>query len=246
MKKLLFITAMLVAFASNTFAQYLLTNSTETRNFIRVYGGFNYASVKETVNGSSVSFNPLGATVGGVFSPNLTFNTLKRMPLFLEVGGEFTYLYGKPKQTISVQDEVGQWHGLQPIGDTSVELLNEDGTERPSQTQDCGEIVLNSISFSIPVNVSYCFDIKNGKYAIAPYAGVNLKFNLLSQLTVNGEKYGKLKAEQANHFQFGVNLGVNVILVHGFTVGYRFQPDIMHYAVNTTTSAHSLQLGYRF
>ena len=93
-KKLLFLSLMLMAFTSNTFAQwYVYRNSAENPNWIRAYAGINYGSISETVNGQTLSFNPIGATVGAVLSPNLTFNTLKRMPLFLEVGAEFSYMY---------------------------------------------------------------------------------------------------------------------------------------------------------
>ena len=246
-KKLLFLSLMLMAFASNTFAQwYVYRNSAENPNWIRAYAGINYGSISETVNGQTLSFNPIGATVGAVLSPNLTFNTLKRMPLFLEVGAEFSYMYGHTTEAISVSDGMSHWRNLVPLGDKNVPLVDADGEEYPANLVPTANRKINMMTASIPVNLTYYFDFKDGKFCVAPFLGTSLKFNLMSQVTIGEEKYGQIKPENVHIFQVAVNAGVNVIIAKGFGVGYRFQKDIMHYAVNTTSMNHGLMFFYRF
>lgn len=254
MKKFLFAFALLLAYANNTFAQwYVYRTASEIPTVLRGYASFNYGSIKETVNGQTLSFNPLGATIGGMLCPNLTFNTLNRKPLFLEVGAEFSYMYGHTSEGIRVQDAKGNWTNLSPIGDKSVSLVNADGNERPAETftrpteaEGGGDATLNMFYASVPVNLTYYIEFPKANIAVAPFLGVNLRFNIKSQIKADGQTYNRLKEESVNIFQFGINAGVNVMLVRGFTVGYRFQPDIMHYAENVSTMTHSLMLGYRF
>ena len=250
MKKLLFIAALLASMVNNTFAQYYGVNASEKSCFVHVYGRFNYASLKETVNGSSISISPMfGGTIGGVLSPNLTINTMDRRPLFLEVGAEFSYMYGKTTDRINVNGR-----NAVPVGDSNIQLTDEDGNEYPSTVLNGAEkATLNMVYANVPVTLTYdLINISKGQVIIAPLIGVDFRFNIMSKLTMfsggeGGEiSYSKIKDEDVNIFQFGAHVGFNVILVHGFTVGYRFNPDIMHYAKNTTTMTHSLQLGYRF
>lgn len=249
MKKILLIAALMMTFVGNSFAQwYVYRNSTETPNFIRVYGGFNYGSVKETINGQSVSFNPLGITVGGCFSPNLTINTLHRMPLFLEAGVEFAYNYGHTNDVLAVGGKDVPLIG----GSNHVELKDADGKELAVTKYEGtnNKRKLNMISASIPVNLTYSIDFSKGKMSLVPMLGANLKFNIVSKVTEGeGEgavTYNRLKDEDVNIFQFGINAGIHFVMVRGFMAGYRLQYDIMEYAENVKTMYHSLQIGYRF
>ena len=149
MKKYLLLTALLSMFVSSSFAQwYVYRNSKETPNFIRVYGSFDYGSMKETVNGESISFNPLGITVGGLLSPNLTINTLKRMPLFLETGVEFSYAYGHTTDHLRIDPCEVYSHGqeIKMIGGSNhVELTDEDGNELKVTKYEGAERKINMI-----------------------------------------------------------------------------------------------------
>lgn len=248
MKKLLLIAALMMTFVGNTFAQwYVYRNSTETPNFIRVYGGFNYGSMKETVNGESISINPLGITVGGCFSPNLTINTLHRMPLFLEAGVEFSYNYGHTNERIAVGTKDVPFVG----GSNYVDLKDEDGNDlKAYKTEGVSQRKINMISASVPVNLTYSIDFSQGKMSLVPLLGANLKFNIVSkvkEVTGDGETtYNRLKDQDVNIFQFGLNAGISFVMVRGFMAGYRLQYDIMEYAENVKTMTHSLQIGYRF
>ena len=254
MKKYLLLTALLSMFVSSSFAQwYVYRNSKETPNFIRVYGSFDYGSMKETVNGESISFNPLGITVGGLLSPNLTINTLKRMPLFLETGVEFSYAYGHTTDHLRIDPCEVYSHGqeIKMIGGSNhVELTDEDGNELKVTKYEGMERKINMISASVPVNLAYSIDFSQGKMSLVPFVGANFKFNIVSKVsegTADGEKVtNRLKDEDVNIFQFGLNAGVNFVIVRGFYAGYRLQYDIMEYAENVKTMKHSLQIGYRF
>lgn len=242
MKKIL-LTALMAVLVNSAFAQwYVYRNSTETPNFIRVYGSFNYGSMKETIGGQSISFNPLGITVGAVLSPNLTINTLHRMPLFLESGIEATYNYGHTNQRIVVNGKVAPLCG----GANHVDLKDADGNEYSATMVEGDERKINMISASVPVNLTYSFDFANGKLSIVPMLGANFKFNIISKVTDGDTTYNLIKDEDVNLFQFGVNAGVSFVIVRGFYAGYRLQYDIMEYADNVKTMTHSLQIGYRF
>lgn len=249
MKKLLFIAVMLTAIASTTKAQwYVYRNSAENSNWVRAYTGITYGSVKETINGQSLSFNPIGAVVGAVLSPNLTFNTLKRMPLFLEVGVEFSYAYGHTTDCINlkVDKQDRPWEGQIPFANDAASVVKADGTPYEASMSEVNNRKLNMMTASIPVNITYCFDFIPGQLTLAPYLGAAFKFNLMSQWTIDDQKIGMIKDEHVNVFQVAGQAGFNVIIVKGFSVGYRFQYDFMHYAYSTTTNNHSLQFGYRF
>lgn len=247
MKKYLLLTALLSMFVSSSFAQwYVYRNSKETPNFIRIYGSFDYGSMKETVGGESISFNPLGITVGGLLSPNLTINTLKRMPLFLETGAEFSYAYGHTKEHLAVDG-----HDIKMIGGSAhTQLTDDEGNELKVVKYEGYERKINMINASVPVNLAYSIDFSQGKMSLVPFVGANFKFNIVSKVTETnseGESVtNRLKDEDVNIFQFGINAGVNFVIVRGFYAGYRLQYDIMEYAENVKTMKHSLQIGYRF
>ena len=242
MKKIL-LTALMAVLVNSAFAQwYVYRNSTETPNFIRIYGSFNYTSMKETIGGQSLSFNPLGITVGAVLSPNLTINTLHRMPLFLESGIEATYNYGHTNQYIVVNGKPAPLCG----GSNHVELKDADGNDYNAVMYEGAERKINMISASVPVNLTYSFDFSNGKLSIVPLIGANFRFNIISKVTEGDNTYNLVKNEDVNLFQFGLNAGVSFVIVRGFYAGYRLQYDIMEYADNVKTMSHSLQIGYRF
>lgn len=253
MKKYLLLTALLSMFVSSSFAQwYVYRNSKETPNFIRLYTSFDYGSMKETVGGESISFNPMGITVGGLLSPNLTINTLKRMPLFLETGVEFSYAYGHTNEHLQVQNENRvHWSDIKFIsGGTHSQLKDANGEALLVQKYEGTERKINMINASIPVNLAYSIDFSEGKMSLVPFIGANLKFNIVSKVTETtgeGEQVtNRLKDEDVNIFQFGINAGINYVIVRGFYAGYRLQYDIMEYAENVKTMKHSLQIGYRF
>lgn len=171
---------------------------------------------------------------------------MSRKPLFLEVGAEFSYMYGKTTERIAVDGKP-----IVPMT-YNVELADKNGNEYTTSVVPAEKMTLNTVYANVPVTLTYdLINISKGQVIIAPLVGVDFRFNIMSTLTTvtnTGEEvtYSKIKDEDVNLFQFGAHVGFNVIIVHGFTVGYRFQPDIMHYAKNTTTMTHSLQLGYRF
>ncbi len=136
-----------------------------------------------------------------------------------------------------------------------------------SQTEDGTKCKYKFLDMSIPVNFVYCFPISE-KFAIAPYAGLNFKFNFVGNCKVGDndaisyfdkDKVGDYKA---NRFQIGMNVGVNCVISKHYCFGYRFQPNFMKYQSATGTvnilgttvdidsstniTSHYITLGYIF
>jgi len=131
-----------------------------------------------------------------------------KLPLFLEYGLEATW--------VRYHDE-----------DTEE---NEDWYYSKIVTKD--ELSINMVSLAIPLNVVYSISLMNGEYEVAPYAGLNVKVNVIgiakdksSETRYDGdrvvdEESGTEKAHfftkddtddsPANRFQLGMNLGFNI------------------------------------
>lgn len=130
------------------------------------------------------------------------------------------------------------------------------------------------LNFQVPVNLTYRIPVCDG-FAIAPYAGLNFKVNILGLVGSSGvnyslfsdddvalvEKYLGVKnydPQTANRFQLGMNAGVNFVIAKKLCIGYRFQPDFIDYykydfivdkypaSLSLATSSHSISIGYIF
>lgn len=131
----------------------------------------------------------------------------------------------------------------------------------------------NLFSAKVPVNISYVFAIPNSKISIAPFAGVNLRFNLLGnrKFEVDGlegyedefwdameDEYG-IK-EEANlfdkddmgskdatwkRFQIGWQIGVNVNFQKAY-LGVSYGSDFTEIVKDCKMKTTSITLGYKF
>lgn len=122
---------------------------------------------------------------------------------------------------------------------------------------------------SIPISYIYHFNLKNN-IVVAPYAGVDLRFNLLGSTTykyIESDKYGKVTEEEKwnyfskedmgdatfNRFQFGWHLGVRLEYTKiflGLEYGTDFNPLFSYkddiYKEHINTGNFSLNIGYKF
>ena len=159
-----------------------------------------------------------GFELGYIKGINLTTN----LPLFLELGGQLAWTHKKD----------------------SYEVVNQDI-----------DIKYTFMSLAIPVNVAYKFAFSSSdNFTIVPFVGPNFKFNLIGKEKVDDEKISYFdeddmgKDNTARRFQVGLNLGVGVNISQKLYVGYRFQPDFMHYFDNDEAKSHAnyITLGINF
>ena len=211
----------MLAVSSVTFAQFTNGGSKSAAgnnsDYNKVYVSFNVGSFTESETGSKdYSVGLIGFNVGYAHA----FNLDSKLPLFVELGGEFNFHTGsKEKVTYTFMD------------------------------------------ISVPVNLTYRFEISN-KFAFAPYAGLNLKVNLLGKAKAEGASESESffdkdvwgEDQTASRFQVGMNLGFNCIFSQKFSAGYRFQPDFIKYQSyssggtdwSTNASNHFFTFGYIF
>lgn len=226
--KSLFIAAIMLCFTSVVFAQnenyrklYFSFNTGETN--VKGIGVVSNASIKEQLGG----IRKLGS-MGGALGFSYAFNLKKSEPLFLEVGSELGYYSDKENTTVDNRDL---------------------------------ELKTTFMNFQFPINLTYHIQVFDN-LRIAPYAGINFKWNLLGKIDIDRQTYDMFETEKArtvaqrftpsdlpqrldknlpaevdgsfydgtaNRFQFGLNLGVNVLVSDNFYLGYRYQPDLTSY-----------------
>lgn len=127
-------------------------------------------------------------------------------------------------------------------------------------TQNEVETIGNYINVAVPANLAIKLKFTN-ILQINPFAGANLKFNLLAKEDVNtygfNEKINFFDNDlgyDSNRFQFGLNIGVGVNLFQRLYVGYKFQPDLVKFAtldvenvdIDSKTRNHYITVGLNF
>ena len=107
------------------------------------------------------------------------------------------------------------------------------------------------MSVSIPVNVSYRLGKEN--FSVEPFLGMNFRGNIIGKLKYeDGSERDFFDSEDANRFQFGLNVGVG-FNINKFYVGYKFTPDLTLYESDfqfvysdSKSSYHHISLGFNF
>lgn len=271
MKKFIIAALMLTA-SSATFAQFTNGGSKgaagDNSDYNKVSASFTLGSFSEKNYGSSGDGTGLyGFSVG--YSHG--FNLSQSLPMFLEVGGEFNFHSGSSKNYMG-PNVFGKYLDPERIAEY-VERYGDDFNEEMAEKvldnvedfyEDLeGETTLTFMNIAVPVNFLYRFDVSD-KFSIAPYAGLNLKLNIVGKAKAKGatesasffkkEDMGGDKDLTANRFQLGMNLGVNCIINKKFSAGYRFQPDFISYQsynkngidYSTKITNHYFTFGYIF
>lgn len=257
MKKIFFILAFSTTMVAN--AQIVTSRSTSvTRidqpavvvpsdNYNRFYFGTSIGIPSTTgidLDGYDIP-NAYGVTAGFLWGLNIVRN----MPLYIEFGPELTWLTAS--DSFEDSDSYGRYE----------EVWTED-------------VTANLLSLSVPVNVTYRFDITD-KFSIAPFAGPNLKFNILASGTSedtyveyrdgelnDSESYSEdfdafddddTDGNTATRFQFGYNIGCNFSFGQ-WTFGYRYQGNFnnfleveeRHYKASGDIGTNHFTIGYTF
>lgn len=142
-----------------------------------------------------------------------------KLPLFVEFGPELNYTYK--------YEEIDYW-----------------------DIHDCLEtekIRTRRLTLGTPVDFVYKFRLTDG-ITVAPYAGIDIKANLLAATYTNGIKADAF-SEGANLFQLGWNLGFGFYF-NKFYLGHRYSeeitPFIEKHRSKTIFRNNYLNLGIRF
>lgn len=257
-----------------TFAQFTNGGSKgavgDNSDYNKVSASFVLGSFSEKLNGSSGDGTGL---YGFSVSYSHGFNLSQNLPIFLEVGGEFNFQSGSSKNYYGPSlfskyidseylENYMERYGKDWTNEMTEKVL--DKFEDFYDELDEGETTLTFMNIAVPVNFIYRFDVSD-KFSIAPYAGLNLKVNIIGKLKAKGasESASFFKKEDmpagekdftANRFQLGMNLGVNCIINKKFSAGYRFQPDFISYQsynkngidYSTKITNHYFTFGYIF
>lgn len=103
------------------------------------------------------------------------------------------------------------------------------------------------MSLAVPVNVAYRFSFADGTMGIAPYLGLNFKFNLLAKGKEGGESYNLFDKDvwDANRFQMGWHVGA-VYNWNSIYAGLSFGTDFIEIAEDVATSTFNITVGYNF
>lgn len=89
---------------------------------------------------------------------------------------------------------------------------------------DCDKM----LSFEVPVNVTYRYNIPNTKVRLSPYFGFHFKVNTLA-IDDDSDSYFDIKGSR--RFQFGMQLGANIEFNH-FYMGAGWNKDFMPFMHN--------------
>lgn len=124
-----------------------------------------------------------------------------------------------------------------------------------SDSEDDYKLKVNYSALSIPINITYCFEVKDG-IQILPYAGLNAKvglvFNNVETYDGDSETYSYYDEDDMgdykfSRFQFGCQFGVNAIF-NKFIVGIKYQTDFTEVSEDFEYkfSGTSISVGYKF
>lgn len=135
------------------------------RFYHRVYVGFtgmDATAVNNAPNKDFRDFDKDFMLLGGEAGWAGGVRIARRAPLAVEFGGELAVGHGKDDYTrpFAKPGEPGQLSG-----------------------RDVVTTKVTAFSFAIPVNITYKFNIGESGFAVAPYAGVHARFNLVCDLT---------------------------------------------------------------
>lgn len=172
---------MLLWFLPCTVAGQTKTVDSDMQNYSRL--NFSFAITQPVTSSHGVTsvstHNLYGMNVGYLFGINLTDH---RLPLFLEVGPEGSYV----RRT----EEIDYWDDLY--------LINQE------------EISTQLLSISSPINLAYLYRLTDN-LVLVPSAGLNAKLNLVANNRVKGETFD-LFDQDAHRFQLGWNAGCGIYL----------------------------------
>ena len=218
-------------------------SSMTTDDYNRIYVGYNPSKITWSEYQSEYEeCYPLkhGITVGYLHGSNI----VKNLPLYIEWGANFQYLFGK-------------------------EEYRENGYDYYYKET----VKMNIYSLNIPVNLAFRFSFKDNNISLTPYMGLNFRVNVAGNIKYEGveeglygddewdEEYNIFSKDEEDgfgnealkRFQVGFNVGVN-FSYKAFNIGVGYVTDFSKIGnwnddedkVNGKLGVTTLSLGINF
>lgn len=113
---------------------------------------------------------------------------------------------------------------------------------------------VNMFSLKVPVSFGYQFDLSDGKVALAPYAGIDLRYNLSGKMKIEGDYSDKLDlfdkkdmdGNEWKRFQIGWHIGAKCTFSQKYTLGIAYGEDFSEISKKAKTNAFRISAGIRF
>lgn len=115
---------------------------------------------------------------------------------------------------------------------------------------------LNIFSLKVPVSFGYQFDLADGKVALAPYAGIDLRYNLSGKMKIEGDidddidLFDKKEmddwGEAWKRFQIGWHIGAKCTFSQKYTLGIAYGADFSEISKKAKINAFRISAGIRF
>lgn len=114
------------------------------------------------------------------------------------------------------------------------------------------DIKLSMLSIKIPLSLVYKFDIPNSSVSLMPYAGFNLRFNILAKLSDDDSLDLFDKDDMGgsdntwNRFQIGWQIGLKAKLGQSFLLGASYGTDFSEISEKVHINTATVSLGFTF
>ena len=121
--------------------------------------------------------------------------------------------------------------------------------------EDDESVKFNMFSLKVPVSFGYQFDLADGKIALAPYAGIDLRYNLSGKVKYEGDDWSSkldvfdkddMDGDEWKRFQIGWHIGAKCTFSQKYTLGIAYGADFSEIAKKAKTNAFRISAGIRF
>lgn len=246
----LFAVAALLAAGTSASAQFSNSSSRSART-VSTDG---WSTIYVQYNPITISIDEKGADDMSVnafsLGYNKAFSIAKSTPLFIEAGIGLQYMFKTDDEPYEDWDEV------------------DDNEAQPSEDK------YSMLSAKIPVSLTYRWSIPNSKIALAPFVGIDFRFNIMgkkkTELEVGSDYYGDAEEDWEEYydqkldknlfdkddmgdkdatwkrFQFGWHIGVNAHFNNSLLLGVSYGTDFSELFKDGKMKTTSITLGYNF
>lgn len=108
------------------------------------------------------------------------------------------------------------------------------------------DATFSNINLQTPVNLTYSFKLAKGKIRLAPYLGLNFKFNCLANIHAGGKDFNCFDDPfDFRVFQLGWHVGAN-FTYNKLYAGMSFGTDFINATPKTSTVTFNVSIGVQF
>lgn len=172
--------------------------------------------------------------------------------------GNFTYDYEDAKDQSFTGLSLSYTHGFAVSKSAPIFIETGLGVQYSFYKEDFEDdesAKLNIFSLKVPVSFGYQFDLADGKIALAPYAGIDLRYNLSGKLKYESDDWSykadlfdkdEMDGDEWKRFQIGWHIGAKCTFSQKYTVGIAYGADFSEIAKKAKTNAFRISAGIRF